>query len=70
MLQNSESQGAFHDNTAKHQAVQEYAQSGVAVWYGVCYKQNILVKGLSAGEEIHHSRLQCSLGLEAMAFSL
>jgi hypothetical protein len=35
-----------------------------------CFKQNILVKDLQAGEETHHSRLQCSLELEAVAFFL
>jgi hypothetical protein len=35
-----------------------------------CFKQNILVKDLHAREETHHSRLQCSIELEAVAFFL
>jgi len=51
------------------QSTKQYKDMLSQEWqYGVCFKHNILVKELHAGEETWHSTLQCSLGLGAVAF--
>jgi len=53
------------------QSIKQYKNMFSKEWqYGLHFRQNILVKDLHAGEETRHSRLRCSLGLEAVAFYL